>query len=235
MIKSFIKIFFIIIVTIIWSTIVIIVTPINYKGKITDFVIKIWAKHVLAISFIKVKTVGIENIKDNQNYIYIVNHSSWFDILISLVAIPGSIKFVSKKQVFYIPIFGWAMWMAGYISIDRSRGIKAMRSIEKSAAKIRNGISVIMFPDGTRSKDGSIQPFKRGAFLLAAKTKVPIIPVTINGAEKVLPKDTLRLSGGTVEIVFDEQIPTIDIKSKDDELKLLEKVRNVIIKNKKVI
>jgi len=235
MIKLVIKIFFIIIATAFWTIMVIIVTPINYKGKITDFVIKLWAKNVLAISFIKVNVVGVENVKENQNYIYLINHSSLFDIFISLATIPSSIRFVAKKQIFYIPIFGWAMWMAGYISIDRSKGIKAMRSIEEAATKIRNGISVIMFPEGTRSQDASIQPFKRGSFLLAAKTQVPIMPVTINGAEKVLPKNTLRLSGGTVEIVFDEAIPTIDVKSKDDELVLLEKVRNVIIKNKKVI
>jgi 1-acyl-sn-glycerol-3-phosphate acyltransferase len=212
---------------------ILILTPVNYKGKISDFIIKIWAKQLLAISFIKLKVIGVETINDDQNYIYISNHSSLFDILIALATIPSNIRFVAKKQIFRIPIFGWTMFMAGYISIDRSRSIKAMRSLEKAASKIRKGISVIMFADGTRSKDGSVQPFKRGAFLLAAKTKVTIIPVTINGAEKILPKSTLRLSGGRVEIIFGEQIPTLSIDTKNDEIELLEKVRNVIIKNKK--
>ena len=235
MIKSFIKIFFILIATLFWASVAFISTPINYKGKITDFVAKNWSRNLLAISFIKTKIIGIENIKDNQNYIYISNHSSLFDILIALATIPSNIRFVAKKQLFYIPIFGWSMWSAGYISVDRSRGIKAMRSIEKAATRIRNGLSVIMFAEGTRSKDGAIQPFKRGPFLLASKTRVPIVPVTINGADKILPKNTLRLSGGTVEVVFGEQIPTLNIESKNDELELLEKVRNVIIKNKKSV
>jgi 1-acyl-sn-glycerol-3-phosphate acyltransferase len=235
MVKSFIKIFFLVIVTFFWTTMILISTPINYKGKVSNFIVKIWSKNLLAISFIKVKIAGVENIKDNQNYIYISNHSSLFDILITLAAIPSNIRFVAKKQIFNVPLFGWAMRVAGYISVDRSRSVKAMRSIEAAAAKIRSGLSVIMFAEGTRSKDGSIQPFKRGPFLLAAKTNVPIIPVTINGAERVLPKDTLRLSGGKVEIVFGEQIPTINVASKNDELELLEKVKNVIIKNKKGI
>ena len=233
MIKSFIKIFFILIVSFIFSILIIILTPIDYKHKVSTLFIKGWAKSLLIISFVKIKTVGVENIKNNQNYIYIGNHSSFYDILIVLSTIPGDVRFVAKKQIFYIPFFGWAMWSSGFISIDRSRGIKAMRSLEEAATKIRNGISVVMFADGTRSKDGSIQPFKRGAFLLAGKTNVPIIPVTINGAEKILPKGTLHLSGGEIEIVFDQEIQTLNINSKNDEIELLEKVRNVIIKNKK--
>ncbi len=231
MIKSFIKIFFLAIVTIIVATIVLLITPINYRGRISDYIVKRWARLLLAISFIKIKRIGLENISMKQNYIYISNHSSMFDILIALAGIPSDLRFVSKKELFKIPVFGWAMKMAGYISIDRARSLKAMRSIDEAAEKIRNGISVILFAEGTRSRDGSIQPFKRGPFLLASKTKVPVIPVTINGAAKILPKKSLRLQGGTLEIIFGEPVPTADVHTKNDELELMDKVRNAIIKN----
>jgi len=233
MIKSLIKIFFIIIVTIILSSLVIILTPLNFKGKISDFIAKLWAKILLAISFVKIKRIGLENIEKNKNYIFISNHSSMFDILIVLAGIPNNIRFVAKKELFKIPIFGWSMIMAGYVSIDREKSIKAMRSIEEAAEKIKKGISVILFAEGTRSKDGSIQPFKRGPFLLASKTKVPIIPVTINGAAKILPKKSLRINSGTLEIIFGKPIPTDNILTKSDEIELLNNVRNEIIKNYK--
>jgi 1-acyl-sn-glycerol-3-phosphate acyltransferase len=235
MIKSAIKIFFLVIIAIVFSVIVLLITPINYKGKISDPVVKCWAKIMLMISFIKIKRIGLENILPGGSYIYISNHSSMFDILIALAGIPSDIRFVSKKQLFKIPIFGWAMTMAGYISIDRDRSLKAMRSIEEAAQKIKNGISVILFAEGTRSKDGLIQPFKRGPFLLASKTKVPIIPVTINGASKILPKKSLYLKGGTLEIIFGSPVPTENIKDKNGELALMEKVRNEIIKNYKEV
>lgn len=231
MIKACIKIFFLTIVTIVFSIVVLLVTPINYKGRLSDYIVKRWARLLLMISFIKIKRVGVENIPPGKSYIYISNHSSMLDILIGLAGIPSDVRFVSKKQLFQIPIFGWAMTMAGYISIDRDRSIKAMRSIEEAARKIRDGISVILFAEGTRSKDGTIQPFKRGPFMLASKTLVPIIPVTINGASKILPKKSLRLQGGTLEIIFGEPIPTDTVKNKNDELALMEKVRNEIIKN----
>jgi 1-acyl-sn-glycerol-3-phosphate acyltransferase len=235
MIKTCIKIFFLTIVTIIFSIIVLLITPINYKGRLSDYVVKRWARLLLMISFIKIRRIGTENIPPGKSYIYISNHSSMFDILIALAGIPSDVRFVSKKQLFQIPIFGWAMTMAGYISIDRDRSIKAMRSIDEAARKIRDGISVILFAEGTRSKDGSIQPFKRGPFLLASKTQVPIIPVTINGASKILPKKSLHLQGGTLEIIFGNPIPTDTVKNKSDELELMEKVRNEIIKNYKEV
>ncbi len=235
MIKTIIKLFFLLIVTIVVALLVLLTTPVNFKGRISDYIVKRWARLLLFISFIKIKQVGTENINKGKGYIFISNHSSMFDILIALAGIPTNIRFVAKKELFKIPIFGWAMKMAGYISIDRERSLKAMRSIEEAAEKIRNGVSVILFAEGTRSKDGSVQPFKRGPFLLASKTKVPVIPVTINGAAKILPKKSLNLKGGLLEIVFGEPVPTEHIQTKNDELELMDKVRNEIIKNQREV
>ena len=104
---------------------------------------------------------------------------------------------------------------------------------QEAVEKIKSGYSVVIFPEGTRSETGEVQSFKRGAFYLAAHSGYPIVPITINGTKKVLPKGTFKLKSGTIYLHFDKPIPTDNIKSKQDELELMEKVRSIIISNQK--
>jgi len=186
---------------------------------------------VLAICGVKVKVQGTENVDPSQHYIYVSNHASAFDIPAVVVGIPDQIRIVFKKELEKVPFFGWALKFGGYITIDRGKSISAMRSLERAAKKIRRGVSVLLFAEGTRSKDGKLQPFKRGAFNLAAKSGVPIIPVTINGSSQILPKHTLKLRPGTIHLVLDKPIPTESCNTKEGELKLMEQVRNAVAKN----
>jgi 1-acyl-sn-glycerol-3-phosphate acyltransferase len=186
---------------------------------------------ILLISGVRINVTGKENLQSGQNYIFVSNHSSLFDIPIVMVGIPIEFRLVAKRELTKIPIFGFALKYGGYIIIDRDRSLKAMRSIERAVEKIKSGISVVLFAEGTRSKDGSIQPFKRGAFLLASKSGVPIIPVTIKGSSNILPKKKLKIQSGSVDVILDRPISTTNIMNKQDELVLMEKVRNVIINN----
>jgi 1-acyl-sn-glycerol-3-phosphate acyltransferase len=231
MILSLIKIFLCGVYTAIFTILSLIIIPINYKGKIFYSFTKPWAMGILFIIGVRIKVTGKENIKKGQNYIFVSNHSSMVDIPVVMRGIPIDSRLVAKRELSKIPFFGFVLKYCGYIVIDRERSIQAMRSIEEAVKKIKDGISVTLFAEGTRSKDGSIQPFKRGAFLLASKSGIPIIPVTIKGSSNILPKKKLRIQSGKIELIFGEPVTTSHIMNKQDELSLMDNVRNMIVKN----
>lgn len=193
-------------------------------------VAKIWAKMLLLLTNIKVRVVGTENILLGKPQIFMANHQSDFDILIVLAHIPGQFRWLVKKELFHIPIFGAAMKTAGYIEIDRQDHELAMASLDKAARKIREGNSVMSFPEGTRSKEGTIKPFKQGMFHLAIKSGVPIVPISIVGAKEIMPKRSLHIKPGQVTLVIDKPIDVsgYEIENRNE---LIEKVRNVIVGN----
>ncbi|MBA4396386.1 MAG: 1-acyl-sn-glycerol-3-phosphate acyltransferase [Syntrophus sp. (in: bacteria)] len=191
---------------------------------------RIWAKILLLLSSTRVKVVGAENVLIGKPQIFMSNHQSDFDILVVLGFIPGQFRWIAKKELFKIPIFGGAMRNAGYIEIDRQNHEKAMKSLDIAAQKIREGKSVMTFPEGTRSKDGRVKPFKQGMFHLAIKAGVPIIPVSIIGAGTIMPKRSLRIHPGKVTMIIDKPI-SVNGYTIEDREQLIERVRNVIVNN----
>jgi 1-acyl-sn-glycerol-3-phosphate acyltransferase len=193
-------------------------------------VASLWAKILLTLSNTKVKVIGKENLLRDKPQILMANHQSDFDILIALAHIPIQFRWIAKKELFAIPIFGAAMRSAGYIEIDRSNREKALHSIEEAALSIRRGKSIMTFPEGTRSRDGEIKNFKHGAFYLAIKSGVPIVPVSIIGSGRIMPKRSLRIKPGQIKMVIGKpiEVMNIDIEKRHE---LIEVVRNEIIKN----
>ena len=190
----------------------------------------LWAKILLLISNTKVEVIGRENILKGKPQIFMANHQSDFDILIALAHIPGQFRWIAKKELFHIPVFGAAMKNAGYIEIDRQNHEKAMQSLDEAALRIREGKSVMSFPEGTRSNNGEIKDFKQGIFHLAIKSGVPIVPVSIVGSGQIMPKRSLKITPGKVKLVIDKPV---DVKSYtvENRHELIDKVRKVIIKN----
>jgi len=190
----------------------------------------LWAKMLLKLSSIRVNVIGRENVLMNRPQIFMANHQSDFDTLIVLAYIPGQFRWIVKKELFKIPVFGKAMKSAGYIEIDRQNHEKAMRSLEEAAQKIREGKSVMTFPEGTRSKDGTIKSFKQGMFHLAIQAGVPIVPISIIGAHEILPKRSLKVKPGRITMVIDRPVEvsgyTIETRAE-----LIERIRNIIIRN----
>jgi 1-acyl-sn-glycerol-3-phosphate acyltransferase len=200
--------------------------PENKVHKIAN----LWAKILLLISNTKVEVIGKENILRGKPQIFMANHQSDFDILIALGHIPGQFRWIAKKELFYIPIFGAAMKNAGYIEIDRQNHEKAMRSLDEAALRIQEGKSVMTFPEGTRSRNGEIKPFKQGTFYLALKSGVPIVPISIVGSGQIMPRRSLKVTPGKVRLVIDKPIEVKNF-SIENRHELIEKVRSVIIKN----
>lgn len=190
----------------------------------------LWAKIMLLICNTKVEIIGIENIRRGKPQILMANHQSDFDILIVLAHIPGQFRWLVKKELFQIPVFGAAMKSAGYIEIDRNDREKAMQSLDEAALRIREGKSIMAFPEGTRSRFGEIKTFKQGTFYLAIKSGVPIVPISIIGSGEIMPKRSLEINPGKIKLVIGK---SIDVKNTtlENRQELITTVRNAIIKN----
>lgn len=193
-------------------------------------VASIWAKMLLTLTNIRTEIIGAENILKGNPQIFMANHQSDFDILIVLAHLPGQFRWIVKKELFHIPLFGKAMRSAGYIEIDRQHHEKAMKSLDTAARKIREGNSLMSFPEGTRSKDGEIKPFKQGMFYLAIKSGVPIVPISIIGAREIMPKRSLQVKPGKIVMVIDRPIDVTNF-SIENRQELIDMVRKVIIEN----
>jgi 1-acyl-sn-glycerol-3-phosphate acyltransferase len=212
------------------STLAFITFAFSRTGNIVHHYARWWAKIQLLVSGVRVKVKGLEYLSKNAPFIYMANHQSSYDIFALLSCLPVQFRWIAKKELFAIPIMGWAMRAANYISIDRSGKRKALESIEKAANKIKGGVSVVIFPEGTRSRDGSIQPFKRGGFTLALKSGVPIIPIAIKGSSDVMPRDSLRVRPGEIHITIDRAIDTAPYSLRERDV-LMERVRGTLERN----
>ncbi len=216
--------------TLILGSLVIITYLFDRSGRTGHGVARLWAKVIVWASGVKVKFEGLEHVRGEGPYLFMSNHQGAYDIFALEGHLPFHFKWLAKKELFYIPVLGWAMAAAGYISIDREGTRKTVEAMNEAARKIQEGMSVVVFPEGSRSPDGSIQPFKKGGFTLAIKSKVPIIPISITGSREIMPKGKLAASPGEIRIRIDHPIETQQYSLKDRKF-LMEKVSQAISKN----
>ncbi len=160
----------------------------------------------------KMSTKGKENLDPTKPYIFVSNHQSYLDIPTLFQTIPHNLHFIAKKEVKWIPFIGWYMMGTGMIFVDRSNKAKARVSIEKAAKLIKKGKDVLMFPEGTRSKDGKLMDFKGGAFKLAKAAGVAIVPVAIKGTDKILPPGTFYIKPNPVEVLIGKPIASENLE-----------------------
>jgi 1-acyl-sn-glycerol-3-phosphate acyltransferase len=189
---------------------------------------RLWARLMLALNRVKVTIDGAENLPPGP-VIFMSNHQSNFDILALLAVMPRQINWIAKKELFEIPVFGPSMRRGGYIPLDRGDGRKALQSMDEAAATIHQGKSVVLFPEGTRTQDGKLLPFKRGGFILARKAEVPVVPVTINGSGRINPAGHIRLYSGTIHITLHHPlVAPPELRRSESETWMLESVREQI-------
>ncbi len=173
------------------------------------------------IAGVKVDAEGIEKLDPKASYIFVSNHLSYFDIPVLMKAIPNNVRFIYKDSLTKIPILGWGMYLGKYIPINRDNVREAMKSLKKAAVRISNGISVVIFPEGTRSMDGTLGEFKRGMFVLADEAKVPLVPVSIKGTDDIMPRGKFQIKSGKVKVLFSEPV---DYKKSKDFLEEIKKI-----------
>ena len=228
MVRAYLYLLLFIPITALFALSAILFTLFDASGRCYAYHARLWARFGLAMNLTSVELRGAEHLPDGP-FILMSNHQSNFDILSLLAAMPRRIYWIAKKELFDIPIFGPSMRRGGYIPLDRSDGRKALKSMENAATIIRQGSSVVMFPEGTRSRDGRLLPFKRGGFMLAVRAGVPVIPVTINGSGRVNPGGVIRLYSGNISITLHPQITVPDgMKKSTAEEWLMEKVQGAI-------
>lgn len=232
MIRTLFIIFGVVILTGFFAVMAILTSFVSTGGETPYKVGRIWAKCILAASNIKVTVKGLSNLNRAGSFIYMPNHVSNFDIPVLQAYLPVQFRWIAKAELFKIPIFGYAMKRAGYISIDRFDRKAAIQSLNNAAEIIRNGTSVIIFPEGTRSQNQNIQSFKKGGFVLAVDSGVPIIPVIIHGTWSIMQKKQILVKPGNVVLEIKKPINTLDYtrKTKDE---LMEKVRNIMVESYK--
>jgi len=185
---------------------------------------RLWARMYLAIAGIDVRIRGIERL-GSPPYVFMCNHQSALDIYALLSGLPLSFRWIAKRQLFAIPVFGWAMRKAGYISIDRENAREALKAIEKAAQRIREGTNIIIFPEGTRSADGRLLPFKKGGFTLALRAMVPVVPIGIFGSSALHPKGSfIPLGKGVIYIEVGDPI-ILDSMDRSQKTRVMDDVR----------
>jgi 1-acyl-sn-glycerol-3-phosphate acyltransferase len=226
--RYILKLLLIGLITLPLSLFIVSLAPFDRKGKLAYGIGRLWAWAILKISGIRLRVQGLGRLDSGRQYIFMANHQSNIDIPVLAQSLPQfELRWLAKKELLFVPFFGWAIWSSRQIIVDRSNRAKAMASLRKAKEKISGGISVVIFPEGTRSVTGGLLPFKRGGFLLAVRTGTPIVPITINGSGAILPRGDWRIRGGKIEVVVGDPIDLGQHRA--TELRnLLSHVRDVI-------
>src|SRR5688572_18187368 len=177
-------------------------------GSIGYFFLFVWSWIFMQLTFIRYKFYGRENFKKGKSYIYVSNHTSFLDIPGIRMIIPGQFRPLAKKELKKIPVFGWIA-QAATIIVDRSSPESRKKSIDKLKQYLRQGISILIFVEGTQNRTKEIlQPFHDGAFRIAVDTQQPLLPMVVIGAGKLMPPGTINLRPGLIRIYVGEEIPT---------------------------
>ena len=197
-------------------------------GGVYDWSSTDWSRDILSAAGTPVVASGLEHIPRDQPIMYASNHSSMFDVWALFATLPGSVRFVAKRELFRIPILGRAMLAVGHVPIDRAARKSAFEAYDEAARMIRGGTSVLVFPEGTRSPTGELLPFKNAPFGLAIAAQVPIVPVYVHHTFEILPKGAWRLRPQPIRLVVGPPIPTAGLRPENRE-RLREEVRAAMV------
>ncbi len=209
-------------------TIILLSLLVDRSGRFVHAIGAFWCRIILGLAGVKVRVIGRENITGDGPKIFLSNHQGAFDIPVLQGYIPSQFRWVAKKSLFSIPVVGWSMTLAGYIGIERENSKKALKSLLLAAKKIKEGTSVLVFPEGTRSTTGTLLPFKKGAFLLARKSGADIVPLAVDGTRDIMKKGSLMMAPARATLSIGKPFST---KGKTDEelmQKTLEEIQNLL-------
>lgn len=190
-----------------------------------------WSKLLLWFSNVHVTMEGASALRPGERHIYVSNHASLFDIPVILANVPDNVRIMYKRELRKIPIFGWCLRFSPYIAIDRERSREASDVLDSVVETLSTGSSVLVFPEGTRSEDGNVGVFRRGAFALAVRSGRTIVPLSLTGTAGILPKKTRHIQGGNVTLRIDAPIAVPQPATREIEKGLMAQVRQIIVNN----
>lgn len=216
--------------TIVMATLSLLLWPFDQTGKMQHWCARWWCRLIAWTIGARIRVYGEENVRPDRNYVYMANHSSLVDIPALFAYLPYQFRIMAKKELFHVPFMGWHLRTAGNFPVDRSDGRKTAQSLRRVIEGVRGGKSLAVFPEGTRTPDGRLQEFKPGAFKIALRAGVPIVPVTIRGTRGVLPKGSLAPRPGRVEVIIGKPIDVTEYGEKRLP-ELIAKTREAILAN----
>jgi 1-acyl-sn-glycerol-3-phosphate acyltransferase len=214
--------------TVFWGTISILSSLVSGSGRIQHFCMRRWSQDNLWLSRTRVEIEGLEHINRNSPQILVANHSGFHDILSLAAHLPIQFRWIANKYLFSVPFMGWHMRRSGYIPIDRDNPRNMAKSIMDAAEAINKGVNAIVFPEGTRSQDGELGPFHSGAFSLALRTGVPLVPVVLDGSYRVIVPRTAGVSPGTIIRIKIDRPVDVSSYSKVGKRRLMEDVFSIM-------
>ena len=173
---------------------------------------RLWSRWLLSWSGARVESEFEESLEPTKGYVFLANHQSMYDVPTLILGVPGQARFLAKRSLFRIPIFGWALAMGGFVPVDRADRASSRETFRIAVERLQAGKSLILFPEETRSRDGELLPFKRGGVLMALKTGFPIVPVGIDGSMRVRHRDGWIIRPGTIRARYGKPIDVQDIE-----------------------
>jgi 1-acyl-sn-glycerol-3-phosphate acyltransferase len=201
--------------TVVMGTLSLACSPFDPKGRRQHWCASTWSRMIARTARLDVRVRGAEHLSAGRSYVFLSTHQSWMDVPVMLGYLPSQLRIAAKREVFLIPFLGWHMRRAGHIQINRGSTAESVESLRRAARLLGGGVSAFLFPEGTRTRDGSLQPLKKGGFRLAVESGVPVVPVTITGTRSAMPRGSLVLRAGPVLMHIDPPIPTAALREAD--------------------
>lgn len=219
--RSLLIVPFTVLSTLFFSLVAVVGGLLKARKSLYDWVHRSWARSLLWAAGVEVCPSGLHNVRPDGAQILVANHQSMFDIWALMAVVPVSLRFVAKQELSRIPIFARACRSAGHVFIDRGDRVGAVDSIRAAGDRMREeGLSLVFFPEGTRSPDGQLRRFKRGTFILAIETQAPLVPVAVDGGARILPKGSKRLRPGPLFVRCGTPIPLAGLTVEDRDVVL---------------
>lgn len=219
----------IIFATVFLGAISLLVSLFDSSGRKQAALAVVWSRVLLAVSGVKVKVEGLEKISENASYVFVANHLSYMDTPAVLATIPVHFRFLAKRGLFQIPFLGWHLSRAGHIPVPRGDAKAAVKTMANAAQIVRErDISLLIFPEGGRTRDGKLGEFKEGAAYIAIRAGVPLVPVGLIGTREILPFGSALIHGGDVTIRIGDPIPTSQATLRD-RVRLTSELRDRIV------
>ncbi len=215
--------------TVVFGTLAVLTSWIPPRGRLFLFWARAWSNALLVFCGIPTRIEVSAPAAAVPQAVFMSNHESLVDIPLLFVGIRQEVRFLAKRSLFYVPFLGWSMWLAGFVPVDRERKEKAVDVFETLEQRVRKGHSILVFPEGTRSRTGDLQPFRKSGFLLAMRTGLPIVPVAVSGARRVVGADSLWIRRSPATLRMGDPIPTKGVPL-SERTALMEGVRREILR-----
>jgi 1-acyl-sn-glycerol-3-phosphate acyltransferase len=216
--------------TVLMATLSLACSPFDRRGRMQHWCASTWSRMIARTALLDVRVHGAEHLCAGESYVFLSTHQSWMDIPVMLGYLPAQLRIAAKREVFHIPFLGWHLQRAGHIPINRGSTAESIESLRRAAHLLGDGVSAFLFPEGTRTRDGSLQPLKKGGFRLALESGLAVVPVTIKGTRRAMPRGSMVLRAGPVEMYLDPPIPTATLNDADLPA-LMQEVRVAMVKH----